>query len=154
MPRAVEVNLQDPRLRLEEASVSRLFHFLDEGLEQFGVGPGALDIAFVDERTCCSLHEAFFHDPSLTDVMTFPGSPEDGHLGDLAICPAYAAEHAADFGHTFADELTLYLVHGWLHLAGLDDRDADHRAQMRSAERAIMAALRAQGLIISARWMP
>jgi probable rRNA maturation factor len=41
-----------------------------------------------------------------------------------------------------AAELTLYLVHGWLHLAGLDDLTPRGRRAMRSGERRLLAALR------------
>ena len=35
---------------------------------------------------------------------------------------------------TFSQELTLYLVHGWLHLAGFNDRNTSEIKEMRKAE--------------------
>jgi probable rRNA maturation factor len=37
--------------------------------------------------------------------------------------------------------MTLYLVHGWLHLAGYDDREPGARRSMRGAERRAMRLL-------------
>jgi probable rRNA maturation factor len=44
----------------------------------------------------------------------------------------------------FAEELTLYLVHGWLHLAGFDDLTPSKKRVMRRAEARAMKLLRDQ----------
>ena len=152
MSRPVEASVEDPRLELGEGSVERLFHFLDTLDIPWSVAPGTLAVAFVGESRCAELHEAFFGDESVTDVMTFPGDPEDGHAGDLAICPAHAARQAPAYQQTFAEELTLYLVHGWLHLAGLDDREEEAIRAMRAAEDDLMRRIRAAGCTVAATW--
>jgi probable rRNA maturation factor len=53
-----------------------------------------------------------------TDVLSFPGS--DGHLGDLAISAARARVQAREFGHTTEQELRILMLHGVLHLLGMD----------------------------------
>ncbi|GAA1348421.1 rRNA maturation RNase YbeY [Falsarthrobacter nasiphocae] len=75
-----------------------------------------------------------------TDVMSFPmdelrpGSPGSvtgvGVLGDVAICPAVAAEQAAAQGHSLDDEVLLLLTHSLLHLMGFDHDDDAARARM------------------------
>jgi probable rRNA maturation factor len=152
MPRPVDALVEDPRLHLEEASVARLIHSLDTAPGAWRVPPGGLAVAFVDEATCARLHEEFFGDPSVTDVMTFPGDEEEDHAGDIAICPAHAARQAPAFGEEFAAELSLYLVHAWLHLAGLDDRAEADRAEMRAAEALLTRHLREGGHLLEARW--
>jgi len=66
-----------------------------------------------------------------TDVLSFPGS--DGHLGDLAISAARARAQAREFGHTTEDELRILMLHGVLHLMGMD-HEADN-GRMARAER-------------------
>jgi probable rRNA maturation factor len=151
MNRAVEVLVEDPRLRLAPGSAEACLRALD-ACAGLAVPPGSLAVAFVDPANCCRLHGEFFGDPEVTDVMTFPGDPEDGHAGDIAICPAVAAEACAGHGLSFAHELTLYLVHAWLHLAGLDDRDPAAAARMRAAEAGLMAHLRDAGSLLDAGW--
>ena len=47
-------------------------------------------------------------------------------LGDVVICPVVAARNAVDNGVTFDDEIALLVVHGILHLLGMEhDADAD-----------------------------
>lgn len=128
---------------------------------------GWLSIAFTDDATTCELHERFLDDPSKTDVITFPGDDvftipkrrettrktlagsiaddESAFAGEIVVCVPQALRAAAQFGTTPADEILLYLVHGWLHLAGLDDLADDTRRQMRAAESEALEILRSAG---------
>ena len=66
-----------------------------------------------------------------TDVLSFP-SGEEENLGELAISIERAAEQAATHGNSVLDELKILMLHGALHLKGLDhERD---RGQMRRVE--------------------
>ena len=79
-----------------------------------------------------------------TDVISFDYSdygkaPKCGPiLGDLYICPAVAEENAKDFGATFAQEITRYLIHGILHLRGYDDKNKASRKIMEQEENRLM----------------
>jgi probable rRNA maturation factor len=151
MEREIAVLVDDGRLALAEAGVRRCVEALEEAGE-WPVPAGDLVVRFVQEDECRRLHEAFYGDGEWTDVMTFPGDAEDGHAGDLAICPAYAATEAEQRGEAFAEELTLYLVHGWLHLAGLRDGTEEEAAEMRRAEAGLLETLRRAGAILPAEW--
>lgn len=105
-----------------------------------------LTVLFVDARTSARLHREHFHDRSATDVMTFPdggADPETGlhRLGDLAVCPAVARREAKRRGRRAADELTLYILHGLLHLLGHDDLTGPGRRRMWQAQRRILAGV-------------
>lgn len=152
MKRLVEASFDDDRLHLEEVSLVALIHFLDTEDLPWSIPPGDLAVAFLREENCRELHGVFFQDDSVTDVMTFPGTSEDDHAGDLAVCPSYAADHAPEYGQSFAEELTLYVVHGWLHLAGLDDRTIEATQAMRAAEKFIMDRLRTEHHLLAASW--
>jgi probable rRNA maturation factor len=74
-----------------------------------------------------------------TDVLSFgagdataqaSGAP---HLGDLAISAARARAQALEFGHTTEDELRILMLHGVLHLLGMDHESDSGR--MARAER-------------------
>lgn len=69
-----------------------------------------------------------------TDVLSFPSGAPMGTLGDIAISADRAREQAAEHGHGLTEELSILLLHGVLHLSGLD-HETD-RGQMRRAETA------------------
>ena len=53
-----------------------------------------------------------------TDVLSFPG--EAPYLGDIAISLQHARSQAKEFGNSLEDEIRILLLHGLLHLSGLD----------------------------------
>ena len=111
------------------------------------VPPGELSLAFLTPADLARLHSSFLGDPSVTDVITFNGTPDSSQAGEICVAAGAAAAFAARRGRGFAEELTLYLVHGWLHLAGHDDRTPAQKRRMRAAEARAMALLQAHRLI-------
>jgi probable rRNA maturation factor len=55
-----------------------------------------------------------------TDVLSFPSGERRGPLGDIAISAARAAAQAREFGHSRLDEIRILMLHGLLHLLGMD----------------------------------
>ena len=55
-----------------------------------------------------------------TDVLSFPPANPNGLAGDIAISIDRARIQAAEHGHSLADELRILMLHGALHLAGMD----------------------------------
>jgi len=107
---------------------------------------------FVSAPIICKLHKKFFNDPSLTDCISFPmdGEPQAGYcyLGDVFVCPKQAILYAEEEGQDPYREVTLYIVHGLLHLLGYDDINPVDRAEMRSREQKYMKLLEKTGNIL------
>ncbi len=57
---------------------------------------------------------------SPTDVLSFPSGEPAGYLGDIAISLHKARFQAKQFGHTVDTEIRVLLLHGILHLNGMD----------------------------------
>jgi probable rRNA maturation factor len=151
MSRQFEVTNSEPALTIDPDSIERWLAHMDEACG-YDIPEGSLGIAFVDVETCCRLHSDFFNDPTQTDVMTFPGDLKDNHAGDIAICPSVAAECRIEENTTFREELSLYLVHAWLHLAGLDDKDSCSVKEIRGAESIVMKQLKEKSLLLDVDW--
>lgn len=77
------------------------------------------------------LNREFLGHDYATDVLSFPASDQDS-LGELAISVERAREQARELGHTTEDEIQVLLLHGLLHLLGMD-HETD-RGQMKRAE--------------------
>jgi probable rRNA maturation factor len=59
-------------------------------------------------------------------------------LGDVVICPAVAQTNAPTHAGTYDDELALLVVHGILHVLGMDHVDPEEEAAMRRKERELL----------------
>ncbi|HXF29261.1 MAG TPA: rRNA maturation RNase YbeY [Chlamydiales bacterium] len=113
-----------------------------------------VSITFITDPVMRTMHKQYFNDPSPTDVISFPLDSPDAPgykvLGELFICPQTAILYAKENGKKRYEELTLYIVHGLLHLLGYDDIDPKERKIMRQKERAHIKALKDKKLLLSA----
>ena len=104
-----------------------------------------MSLAFLTDAALAKLHGDFLADPSETDVITFEGEPLAGLAGEVCVSVDTAAAYAKKQRIDFSAELTLYVVHGWLHLAGYDDLQPAKKRIMRRAEARALALLRRAG---------
>jgi probable rRNA maturation factor len=107
------------------------------------VNPGAeLSMVLLDTAAMADLHMRWMDLPGPTDVMSFPmdelepggrpdaSDPGPSMLGDIVLCPQFAADQAATAGHPLEHELALLTVHGVLHLLGYDHAEPDEEKEM------------------------
>ena len=128
-----------------------------------GVKDGAeLSMLFVDETSMADLNRRFRGREGPTDVLAFPidedvfeggrfpdsGGPGPGVddepdempvlLGDVVVCPAVAARQAPEHAGSYDDEMALLVVHGILHLLGMDHAEGDEAEAMERRERELL----------------
>jgi len=126
-------------------------------------GEAELSLLFVDESTMAELNKRFMGQEEPTDVLAFPleddlvGAgrwPDNGPsgpasnrieveeapllLGDVVVCPSVAAANAPSHAGTYDDEIALLVVHGILHVLGMDHADPEEAATMQAKERALL----------------
>jgi probable rRNA maturation factor len=130
----------------------------DEGVR----GEAELSLLFVDEVAIGDLNKRFLGKDGPTDVLAFPideepmesgRNPDSGGtgpgfssdldelptlLGDVVICPAVASRNAPEHAGTYEDELALLVVHGVLHLLGMDHMEDDEAEAMEARERELL----------------
>ncbi|MGA2599779.1 MAG: rRNA maturation RNase YbeY [Bryobacteraceae bacterium] len=84
------------------------------------------------------LNKQFRKKDYATDVLSFPSIEPEKSLGELAISWDRAKAQASEYGHTVSDEIRILMLHGVLHLAGMD-HEKDHgemaRAEIRWRKR-------------------
>lgn len=110
-----------------------------------------ISLAFVDDPTIHKLNREFLAHDDPTDVLSFllEGETTDAGSadrpgrgmqleGEVVVSTETAARAAGEFRWSPLDEVTLYVVHGLLHLVGYDDHDDADRQRMRDRECAIL----------------
>jgi probable rRNA maturation factor len=126
-------------------------------------GDAELSLLFVDEATMGELNKRFMGQDGPTDVLAFPleddliGAgrwPDNGPtgpasnraeieeapllLGDVVVCPAVAASNAPAHAGTYEDEVALLVVHGILHVLGMDHVEPEEASVMQAKERSLL----------------
>lgn len=171
MTRIIEIQNRHPRLRAPAAAVRRVialldahFQILPADLPTFtparrrslrphskipsgGCPTGELSVVFLTDPAIAQIHADFMADPTATDVITFEGDALTGLAGEICVSADTARAYAREHNRDFAAELTLYLIHGWLHLAGYDDLQPSKKRRMRAAEARAMKILAAHDAI-------
>ena len=151
MSREVAIANQHPLLRLNRRDVTRTFATLEAEHATIAPGrpplaPGELSVVFLTDPALAELHQTFLDDPTTTDVITFAGDPALGTAGEICVSADTAAAYARAHRRDFKAELTLDLVHGWLHLVGYDDLEPAKKRAMRRAEARAVRALGEAGV--------
>ena len=128
----IECNNLYPTLFFEEEKLTTFFQriFLIHEHNPKGV----LSIAFLNKAEHSKIHGDFLQDYRPTDVITFPADLENEMVGEICVSVDQAIEEAQSRNLIFDKELSLYLIHGWLHLVGFDDRNDTDRKIMRREE--------------------
>jgi probable rRNA maturation factor len=124
-------------------------------------GATEVSLLFVDEPAMAALHEQFLGLSGPTDVLSFPIEDEPGPtgrspdlggsgpgssaeetalmlLGDVVICPSVAARNATEHEVTLDDEIALLVVHGLLHLLGMDHEIEAEAERMEALEQELL----------------
>ncbi len=100
-----------------------------------------------NDRELQRLNGAFLGHDYPTDVLSFPSGRRSGDLGELAISVGRAEAQAAEFGHSLLDEIRILMLHGFLHLSGLDHERDD--GEMARAEQKWREALGLPGTLLA-----
>lgn len=139
-----------------EGDSPRLQRLAEHLFTQLHLAPSCeLGITLVDQDRMSALHVEWMDEPGPTDVLSFPidelrepasGEPDaTGTLGDIVLCPSFAARQAEEVGRSLADELDLLVTHGVLHLLGHDHATTEEYQTMFARQDELLAAWRATG---------
>ena len=91
------------------------------------------------DRELRRLNRMFRRRDYATDVLSFPAMPDapQAELGEIVISTERATAQARDFGHERIEEMRILMLHGILHLAGMDhERDNGEMARAEAHWRA------------------
>ena len=119
-------------------SKSGLSRFLHRAQAAVGIA-GEVEVLLADDPTLKRLNRDFRGKNKATDVLSFPAPSEDeggaaDYAGDIAVSLDTAARAAERYGHTLRDEVRILLLHGLLHLNGMDHETDEGEMAAREAE--------------------
>ena len=123
---------------LSRSGLSRFLRSAQEAVDLVG----EVDVLLTGDSELRRLNRTYRGKNKATDVLSFPAAEElaEAHAGDLAISLETAARQAQEHGHTLRDEVRVLLLHGLLHLKGMD-HEAD-RGEMAAREAELRKQLR------------
>ena len=101
-----------------------------------------VSLSLVDDAEMGQLNQRHLGHDETTDVLSFVLEDASECLEvEIIANAAQAAREASTQGWTAENELLLYIVHGMLHAAGMDDLQPDQREAMFACQRNVMMEL-------------
>lgn len=116
-------------LNFSSAEKALLRSFL-RALSREAAGGRAFTCLITNDGELRRLNHDFLGHDYPTDVLSFPAGNANGNLGEIAISAERAAAQAEEFGNTITDEIRILMLHGILHLAGMDHQRDDGQMQI------------------------
>ncbi|MCX7663915.1 MAG: rRNA maturation RNase YbeY [Gemmataceae bacterium] len=136
----IRVSIANPQEKVE-IPFARFKEIVRGVLEGEKIKEAKISLAMVDDTTSARINQQFLQHEGPTDVITFPLSKPKAKVleGELVLGVEVALREAEGRGHTFEEEMSLYIIHGLLHLCGFDDHTPEETQQMRAKEKQYLA---------------
>ena len=130
-------DVEEPRLHKK-----LLRSWIEEVARGYGRKVGELCYQFCGDERILQTNQDFLDHDYYTDIITFDESKGDRIAGDMLISLDTVRSNAEQLGTDYAEELHRVIIHGVLHLCGLNDKTDEDEERMRQAEEAALSLLR------------
>lgn len=105
----------------------------------YGRRTGDIGYMFVSDEKILEMNREYLGHDYYTDIITFGYDEGDTISGDLVISLDTVRTNAGKFGMSYGDELHRVIIHGILHLCGINDKAPGERELMEAAENKALA---------------
>jgi len=116
--------------------------------EAHGRRVGDIAYIFVDDERILEVNRQYLQHDYYTDIITFDYTEGDRISGDLFISLDTVRSNAEGLGQTYERELHRVIIHGILHLCGINDKGPGKREIMEAEENKALAALPNSRIIV------
>jgi probable rRNA maturation factor len=154
---SVLIDNRQEKIDVNSKMEALLEQVVQKALETFVEEDYEVSISFVDNSEIRALNKQYRNKDTETDVLSFPMMEfevteenynneeefvqEDRLLGDIVISLEKAQEQSVEYGHSFERELAFLVVHGVLHLLGMDHEDEEQEKEMSKKQEEILQLL-------------
>ena len=110
--------------------------------ESYGRNVGEIAYIFCDDAKILEVNRQFLQHDYYTDIITFDDSLGHTIRGDIFISLDTVASNAEQQHTAYQEELHRVIIHGILHLCGINDKGPGERAIMEAAENKALSMLK------------
>ncbi len=130
------VNVKMPAIRRRDTSA-----WVKAVAASYGKKVGEIAYIFVDDEEILRVNREYLQHDYYTDIITFDYTEGDTISGDLFISLDTVRTNAEQFDKPYEEELHRVIIHGILHLCGINDKGPGERELMEAAEDKALALL-------------
>ncbi len=108
----------------------------------YGRRVGEVGYMFVDDEKILEVNREYLGHDYYTDIITFDYDEGDVINGDIVISLDTVRSNAEQLGKPYDEELHRVIIHGILHLCGINDKGKGEREMMEAAENRALQLLK------------
>lgn len=124
---------------IDRASISA---WIKAVAKSYGRRVGSIGYMFVDDEKILEINNQYLGHDYYTDIITFDYDEGQVINGDLVISLDTVRSNAELFHKDYAEELNRVIIHGILHLCGINDKGPGEREIMEANEEKALAMLK------------
>lgn len=127
-------NVKFPKIKRRETTA-----WIKEVAASYGRKVGEIGYLFCDDEKILEVNREYLQHDYYTDIITFDYDEDDIISGDLVISLDTVKSNAELFHKNYDEELHRVIIHGILHLCGINDKGPGEREIMEAAENKALA---------------
>ena len=128
------INVAMPKIRRRDNSA-----WVKRVAASYGRKVGDVAYVFCDDEEILRVNRQYLQHDYYTDIITFDYDEDDVISGDLFISLDTVRTNAEQLGVSYEQELNRVIIHGILHLCGINDKGPGEREIMEAAENKALA---------------
>ena len=129
--------------RMPDIKKRRVTAWIKAVAASYGKKVGEIGYMFVNDDKILGVNREYLGHDYYTDIITFDYDEGDTINGDLVISLDTVRSNALQLGKDYGEELHRVIIHGILHLCGINDKGPGEREVMEAAEDKALAMLAA-----------
>ncbi len=137
----MEINYLTQNVEMPRIDTSKVESWIQQVADRHGMRVGTLTYVFCDDEYILATNKQFLQHDYYTDIITFDYSNSHRIAGDMVISLDTVSSNAQQLGVDYNTELLRVIIHGVLHLCGINDKGPGEREIMERHENEALAIL-------------
>ena len=130
----MEITFQSEGVRHPQINENKLSQWIESVANKHDREIGEISYLFCDDEKILGVNQEYLNHDFFTDIITFDYSEENTISGDIIITLQTVESNSQMYKTEYTEELHRVIIHGILHLCGLNDLTDDEEKTMREAE--------------------
>ena len=137
----MDITFQSEGVDHPQIDEAKLANWIESIAKLYNKEIGEISYLFCDDEKILEVNQQYLNHDFYTDIITFDYSEENMISGDIIISLQTVESNSQMYNTTFLEELHRVIIHGILHLSGLNDSTEEEEKVMRDAENSALKTL-------------
>lgn len=137
----MEITFQSEGVEHPQIDEQKIANWIESVAKTYNKETGEISYLFCDDNKILEVNQEYLNHDFYTDIITFDYSEENTISGDIIISLQTVESNSQMYKTDFLEELHRVIIHGILHLSGLNDESEEEEKAMRDAENSALGML-------------